>query len=420
MNPTALSVLAPAMPSMGTPQWDSATWVGLVDLPIEPAERIELESAGGYRRARMLVRAVGRPVAMVELNVVDGAISGPDLAASVREWNAAAAGTGADSDDGERPAITVIICTRNRLDSLRVAVRSVLDCDYPHVDIVVVDNASDDDSASRYIADLNDPRVTLVREPLPGLAGARNTGIRAAGGDLIAFTDDDVVVDPQWLRWIADAFGADERVGCVTGIVPSGELRTPTQSFFEQRVSWAKSLQRRAFDVTRPPADSPLFPFQVGLYGTGANFALRRRMVLDMGGFDEALGAGSPTGGGEDIDMFVRVLVSGRQLVYEPAAIVWHRHRDDVAALQSQARGYGQGLGAWLAKVALDRTLRPIALRRTVKALRHLRTITESPDVDDFAPPESLRRTQLIGIVRGPVALATARRQGRRPTPLAS
>ncbi|WP_304118779.1 glycosyltransferase family 2 protein [Mycolicibacterium bacteremicum] len=418
MNPGTLSVLAPAMPSRAAPSWESATWVGLVDLPVEPAERIELESASGYRHARLLVRSAGRPVAMVNLDVADGAISGPELTAAVGQWNAT--GEDADIGDGGRPAITVVICTRNRVESLEVAVRSVLDCDYPHLDVVIVDNASDDDATAHYIARLADPRVTLVREPLPGLAGARNTGIGAAVGDIIAFTDDDVVVDPQWLSWISAAFGTDERVGCVTGIVPSGELRTPTQSFFEQRVSWAKSLQRRAFDVNRPPAGSPLFPFQVGLYGTGANFALRRRVVLEIGGFDEALGAGSPTGGGEDIDMFVRVLVSGRQLVYEPAAIVWHRHRDDTAALQSQARGYGQGLGAWLTKVALDRTLRPMALRRAVQALRHLRTITESPEVDDFVPPESLRRTQLIGLARGPVALATARRQGRRPTPLAS
>lgn len=413
-----LSVLRPAMVCPHPPDWESATWVGSIDLPADPAERVALEGADGYRQARLLVRCAGRPVGLVTVGVGDGVVDGTELSDAVAPWNTQS--TAAMLDTTELPTLTVVICTRNRAESLRTAVASVLDCDYPSFDVVVVDNASDDDATARCVADLRDARVTLVREPVPGLAGARNTGIRAATGEIVAFTDDDVVVDQLWLRWIGGAFAAGDRVGCVTGIVPSGELRTPTQSFFEQRVSWAKNLRPCVFDLSDPPADNPLFPFQVGLYGTGANFALRRAAVLDIGGFDEALGAGSPTGGGEDIDMFVRVLVAGRQLVYEPAAIVWHRHRDDTATLQEQARGYGLGLGAWLTKVALDRTLRPMALRRMARAVRHLRAITAEPDVADFEAPESVRRSQLVGIARGPLALATARRSGRRPTPLAS
>ena len=67
--------------------------------------------------------------------------------------------------------------------------------------------------------------------------------------------------------------------------------------------------------------------------------------------FDEALGAGSPCKGGEDIDLFFRVVTSGHALAYEPASIAWHRHRDDAAALTGQAAGYGRGLGAWLGKI---------------------------------------------------------------------
>jgi len=417
-TPETISTLRPAMACPQPPEWDAATWVGAVDLPAELAEVIVLQGAAGYRRARLLVRVAGRPVALVTAPISDSRLDGGELAAAVREWNV---GTAVPRHESVAlPSITVVICTRNRVDLLRSAVESVLDCEYRHFDLVIVDNASDDDATEQYVATLRDPRVSLVREPVPGLAGARNTGITAAVGEIVAFTDDDVVVDRQWLQWIGRTFANGERVGCVTGIVPSGELRTPTQSYFEQRVSWSNSLQCRVFDVSDPPIGLPLFPFQVGLYGTGANFALRRAVVLSIGGFDEALGAGSPTGGGEDIDMFVRVLVSKWQLVYEPAAVVWHRHRDDVPALHAQARGYGLGLGAWLTKIALDPTLRPMALRRMGRAVRHLQAISESPEVHDFEPPESLRRTQLIGIARGPMALAAARRQGRRSTPLAS
>ncbi len=413
-----VSVLYPAMQCPQPPEWSAATWVGALDLPAEPADHITLDGAEGYRRARLLIRTDGRPVALLTFAIENGGLDGAQVAAAVSRWN----GTGSVEQDAEltMPPITVVICTRNRVESLGAAVESVLCCEYPSFDLVVVDNASDDDATEQFVTALGDPRISFVRESLPGLAVARNAGVRAARGEIVAFTDDDVVVDRLWLHWLGRTFAEEGRVGCVTGIVPSGELRTPTQSYFEQRVSWANSLARSAFDVSDPPPDKPLFPFQVGLYGTGANFAIRRSAVIAIGGFDEALGAGSPTAGAEDIDMFVRLLMSNWRLIYEPAAIVWHRHRHDVTALQAQARGYGLGLGAWLTKVALDRTLRPMAVRRIGRALRHLQVISESPSVDDFEPPESLRRIQLTGIVRGPVALASARRQGRRPTPFAS
>jgi GT2 family glycosyltransferase len=417
-TPEMVSALNPAMPCPQPPEWDSAIWVGSIDLPAELASRIELEGAGGYRRARLLVRSEARPVALVTVGIDDGGLDGAELEAAVHEWNVGH--REAPWGPVATPFITVVICTRNRVELLRSAVQSVLACEYPYFDLVVVDNASDDDATEQYVSTVLDPRVSYIREPVPGLAVARNAGVKAAAGEIVAFTDDDVVVDRLWLQWIGRAFESGENVGCVTGIVPSGELRTPTQSYFEKRVSWSKNLTRTVFDVSDPPSGSPLFPFQVGLYGTGANFALRRAAVVAVGGFDEGLGVGSPTGGGEDIDMFVRVLVSSWKLVYEPAAIVWHRHRHDVPALQTQARDYGLGLGAWLTKVALDRTLGPMAVRRMGRAVRHLRVISESPDVDNFEPPESLRKTQLIGIVRGPIALAAARRQGRRPRPLRS
>src|SRR5687767_1821551 len=88
-----------------------------------------------------------------------------------------------------------------------------------------------------------------------------------------------------------------------------------------------------------PPADPPTFPFCVGAFGTGANFALDRRTALALGAFDPALGVGTRTGGGEDIDMFTRVIREGHSLVVQPSAIVWHRHRAEPEDLIVRAPG---------------------------------------------------------------------------------
>lgn len=413
----SIDTLYPAMPQLGTPTWAGAVWVGAVGVADTFADVVTLDSGDGFASARLLVRDGLRPIGFVEIDVVDGKVAGSDLAREVGAMTVGAGGTNASSTSDATPHITVVLCTRNRVDHLRTALKSVLAVDYPHFDVVVVDNASDDSATFDYVEKHPDPRVSAVVEPTPGLAVARNCGLRAATGEIVAFTDDDVVVDAGWLRALAVAF-ADARVGCVSGLVPSGELRTPTQSYFEQRVQWSDSLERVVFDLAAPPEGNRLFPFRVGVYGTGANFALRRSTVFDLGGFDEGLGVGSPTGGGEDIDMFVRVVVSGARLVFEPSAIVWHRHRDDVDALIVQARGYGLGLGAWLTKVAVTRSLGPMALRRAFSAARHLRDITATTEVAGEPTPPSVRRAEIAAIAKGPFAYAKSRRAGRRAAPL--
>jgi GT2 family glycosyltransferase len=310
-----------------------------------------------------------------------------------------------------------VICTRNRTEALKKALASVLACDYEQFEVIVVDNASDDDSTVRYVAGLQDPRVRSLVEPVPGLSVARNAGVLAAGGEVVAFTDDDVVVDPTWLRWLGNAIREAPAAGCVTGLVPGGELRTREQCWFDNQVNWSKNLARQEFSIDRPVPGNKLFPFQVGLFGTGANFAMPRDVIRQLGGFDEALGAGSPAGSGEDGDMFVRVLAAGRPLVYEPAAIVWHRHRADLAGLLAQVRGYDVGLGAWMAKVVCDRSLAPLALRRLGSVLARIRRLTTPAEVVDADLTAGMRGTRVRNILSGPLAYAVGRRQRRRARP---
>lgn len=268
--------------------------------------------------------------------------------------------------------MTVVLCTRERPEALRAALTSVLAQDYPQLQVIVVDNAPTTDATRLVLARLADPRVTLLTEPTPGLSTARNAGVAAASTDWIAFTDDDVVVDRDWLAGLARGIAAaGPDCACVTGFVATGELATPAQGWFDARIGWNRVVAPRVFRLAEPPADLPLFPFQVGSYGAGANFAARADVLAALGGFDTHLGAGTATKGGEDIDLFFRVVLAGHALAYEPSALVWHRHRDDVDALVAQAVGYGRGFSAWATKTLL--TPGPLARGLGVVASRALR-----------------------------------------------
>jgi hypothetical protein len=232
-----------------------------------------------------------------------------------------------------------------------------------------------------------------------------------------------VLVDPHWLTNLAYGFGRDERVACVCGMVPSAELLTPAQSYFDRRVGWARRCDAAVYDLAAPPADDSLFPLRVAQFGTGANFAVHRDAALEIGGFDEGLGIGSPTGGGEDIDMFVRILLSGHMLVREPSAVVWHRHRRTAPELEVQIQNYGLGLGAWIAKLmSRPRTL-GMVLHRLRPGVRHLRGVTvvdQSDTVGTDPGLEGLDQRELRGVLKGPFALLRARAAGREGAPLKS
>lgn len=410
----------PVMNSVGSPDGGHARWIGSLDIDTigkhDGQVTAVINRPGEYRRARILLRSGTDPIDFVEADIVDGAVI---LTIPDRLRDPAPAGVLAP------PPISVVLCTRERPDDLAGALASLGTIDYPDFEIVVVDNAPATDATARVIAAAADPRVRRVIEPVAGLSNARNAGLRAARHDIVAFTDDDVVVDPHWLHGLARGFGRADDVSCVCGMVPSGELRTAAQAYFDQRVSWAATLAPRTYSLADPPTDLPLFPFQVGIYGTGANFAITRGAAFAMGGFDEALGAGTSTKGGEDIDMFFRLVAAGHTLVNEPAAIVWHRHRSDGGALLVQARGYGLGLGAWLTKVTLDRQHRRLAFgvarrqfRSSLRAGAEYGAVMVPPlDLGDDVP-RSVGRTEVLSVLGGPWALWQGRRQGRRSSPI--
>ncbi|RJO73426.1 glycosyltransferase family 2 protein [Nocardia panacis] len=414
--------LTAAMPTSAPPHFDSALWIGEFDLAAPPADHYLLRAPQGYRRARLLVRQARVPLGFVTVDITDGAVHRDSIEAAAAGLVAAAPHR---APLRPHPPVTVAICTRDRPEMLRVALDSVLAIDYPDLRVIVVDNAAATEATRAHLAERADPRVRLVVERRPGLSRARNAAILAAETEIVAFTDDDVLVDRHWITALVAGFERGTKVRCVCGIVPSGEISTPAQAYFDRRVGWARALAPRVFGLDRRPADQPLFPFQVGRFGTGANFAIQRSIVLKLGGFDERLGAGSPTQGGEDLDMFFRVLLDNGHLAYQPAAIVWHRHRADNAALLTQAHGYGLGLGAWLTTLALHPRTLGLALGAGLRGPRRLfglaRAMARSCDPDDDLKallPNNIRSTELRAIARGPFAYRSAAREGRHRRPL--
>lgn len=317
--------------------------------------------------------------------------------------------------------VSVVVCTRDRGAALAGCLRRLRTLTYPRLEVIVVDNAPGEDStAQSFQAEVGaDPRFRYVVEPRPGLSWARNRGLAEARGDMVAYTDDDVSVDSRWVDAIVRGFQQRPDVGCVTGMVATASLAGVAETYFEARLpNWSTRCDRDLFDLAlRPPASrDALYPYSPGNFGTGANFAVRADVMRALGGFDPALGAGTRTAGGEDLDAFVRVLQAGWALAYEPAALVWHYHRSSMPALRRQMYSYGTGFSAFITKHLLDRRTRPEVLRRIPGGLLGMARIPGA--TGDQLPagspvPHNLLLWEFAGFFTGPVLLLQARRRAR-------
>ncbi len=292
--------------------------------------------------------------------------------------------------------------------------RALLAGDHPAVTVLVVDNDPVDDHTARAVRELGDARARYVREPRRGASVGRNRGLAEATTPLVAFTDDDTEPDRRWAARIAGAFAADAELACVSGPVLAARLATAEELAADSALAWNKGFARRRFSLDAPPSDSPIFPFSPGLFGIGANLAVRTDVARAVGGFDEALGPGSPTHGGEDCEFLVRLVLTGHVLGYEPGAWVWHHHRPSAAALRAQLEGYAVGLGGFLTKIALDRRARLAAARRLPAAIAQLRRISARESGAGSGMPAGSGRARLRGLAAGPWAYLRARRAARR------
>ena len=386
--------------------------VRMVDLAL--AEDLPLPRTGTpYASAYLVGTRAGRPVAARTLDV-DGAgiVSAGEIsrlfADVASEPPAGVAPTGA------LPAVSVVVTTCGKDELVTQAVASVLDCDPGPLEVIVVENRP---HGSTVAATMQrefgvDARVRCVMEPRVGLSHARNAGLAVATGEVVAFTDDDVLVDRNWVGGLARGFATERDVACVTGLILPADLETPSQVQVEQFAGFGKGWQRRVFHISEPT--SVLFPFAAGEFGSGACTALRREVANELGGFANELGAGTVARGGEDLDLYVRVLLAGHALVYEPAAILWHRHPDHPQHLRSEVFSYGVGLSAMMTKQLMDGHTRAI-LQRVPAGLRFLRDPESRKNVRKVTGyPKEFDWIERAGFAAGPFAYLASRRQERR------
>ncbi|MFP5070401.1 glycosyltransferase family 2 protein [Pseudonocardia nantongensis] len=380
-----------------------------------------LEVPARFVAARLLVTDGGTPVGQVDLSLRSGRATAAELAAAT----AAVAGAEppARPPTSDRP-LTVVIATRGRPESVRRCLAAVLAGDHPAVTVLVVDNDPPDDRTREVLAGVGDPRARYVREPRRGASVGRNRGLAEAQTEIVAFTDDDTEPDPGWASRIAGAFADDPQLTGLSGPVLAARLETPQQQAADVALAWNKGFLPRRFRLDDPPSESPVFPFSPGLFGIGANMAVRAAPVRALGGFDEALGPGRPTRGGEDIELLVRIVLAGGTLGYLPAALVWHHHRPSDGELRNQLGGYALGLGAFLGKVTQDPRGRRLALRRFPAGIARLREIVrrESAGAGEPGPaagsetaalPTGAGARKVRGLVTGPVLYLRTRRQVR-------
>jgi len=317
------------------------------------------------------------------------------------------------------PHITVVICTRERPDALARAQDSLLAQAYPDFRVLVVDNAPVTDATAEVVrAAAQRGPVEYLVEPKGGLSFARNAAVAAAPGEILAWLDDDEYADPNWLAEVARALADHPEADVVSGVIVPAELETRAQLWFEQFGGHSKGRGFRpdVFGPSTAHIQSPLYPLPP--FGTGANMTFRPGVIEKIGGFDTALGAGTPAMGSEDTLAFTQVLVAGGTIVYQPTAVTHHYHRRDFEGLHKQMVGYGAGLTAAYTSLLLRRPglLWPL-LRLAPGALRDL-TSSDSLRVStlqaDF--PRELLKANRRGMVAGPRAYLKGRRAAKAKT----
>jgi O-antigen biosynthesis protein len=426
-----------------------------LDQPLRALDLGRAPSGRPYGWLRALVRLHGDLLATIELPAVDGRVEVPEL--GDRIWQVAcdrlrrhvrthgcvavegltrqaldagfaAPSCGSRGDASDRPFVSVIVPTAGRAERLADCIASIVDLEYPDFELVVVDNAPADASTREVVAQWSEaPRpVRYVAEPVPGSSRARNRGIASTTAEILAFTDDDILVDRDWLERIVAPFVADRRVGVVTGLVMAAQLDTLEERQFEHFTGFGRGLDVLTFDTDQyRPASQPLFPYWGAAFGASNNVAFRRSVLERIGGFDEVLGVGGPARASADIDSFTHALVAGARLVYEPRAVCWHYHRSDADSLRRQVFNYAVGTTAVLGKWSLRDPRLLWRLARTAgSALLPSRVRQDSPtstrEAERFrqllrmSRDQGMLARQLAGFALGPALYARGALRLRR------
>lgn len=313
------------------------------------------------RPSLVIFTAEGLPIGQVYT-----AIGGIDLAEAAER----ALANRAHPLSGAPGTVSVVICTRDRPAELTRCLSSFDAQSHQPDEIIVVDNASVDDR-TRLAAEA--AGVKYVREDRPGLDIARNTGALEATSNIIAYTDDDVILHPDWLKNLIAAFNSPA-IDAVTGLVLPAELATEAQYIFESEFRFGKGYSRIDFDSvfydrTRRRG-CPAWNV-----GAGASMAFRRDVFERFGLFDVRLDVGA-AGCSGDSEYWYRILHNGGICRYEPTAVAYHFHRRTEKDLARQLTAYMRGHTAALL-VQFERTGEAGNIRRLLLTLpfKYARTL---------------------------------------------
>jgi GT2 family glycosyltransferase len=211
----------------------------------------------------------------------------------------------------------VIVCTHNGARTLRRCLQGISELRYPRYEVIVVDDGSSDQSAA--VASEFDVRLISIEQR--GLSAARNVGLAAARGEIVAYLDDDAWPDADWLRFLVLAFRTSSHAAIGGPNLPPADDGP----------------------VAACVANSPGGPTHVLLSDSeaehipGCNMAYRREALARIGGFDPQF-----VTAGDDVDVCWRLQDSGETLGFHAAAVVWHRRRASVRAYWRQQVGYGR------------------------------------------------------------------------------
>ncbi|RAZ84698.1 glycosyltransferase family 2 protein [Mesorhizobium hawassense] len=236
----------------------------------------------------------------------------------------------------QRPQVSFIVCTRDRVSVLKACIESIHAACRAHpaftAELVVVDNGSRDGTAKYLsrIATTSDITLTAISEPRPGLAAARNAGLAHTSGRVLVFVDDDCTLDRDYLFDLERHFSSGEKWLIRGGRVEIGDAR-------DLPFTIKRCDKRERLTTTVHP----------GGFVLGCNMTMHRDVAARVGPFDERFGAGGALRSAEDTDYLVRAMLAGMPVEYVPDMTIFHHHgRRDRKAIDRLHRDYHFGNGA--------------------------------------------------------------------------
>lgn len=289
---------------------------------------------------------------------------------------------------------SIIVCTVDRMADLEDCLKSMRPFQAAVADIIVVNNGPHF-TAVQEVAQRHGAKV--VTEPQRGVSRARNAGIRAAKGSIVAFLDDDSVADPNWLPLLLSPL-SNPQVLAVVGSISAQDLADPVSLAFD-------NLHRAQFPETRVTvngnAGKNSFPLRPALVGN-ANMAIRREAFERFGYFDPRFGRGTRIGSGEEPDLLLRLLLGGAKIVVEPAARILHHHSTEWRAVRRWGFHSGCAHTAILTKYFLQEPQRRGQIIRYVTSRLWRRP---APNASSAIKSKLPRFPFLLGTIFGPTAL---------------